>query len=99
VREYTVGVLGLAGLEHQAERNTLVPVAPCESNQTANVSITLNKGDRTTHVGTYPLSGVDALAKAAVINAVVQRVLAEWPNIAYSDQVATIVRELCSQKK
>ncbi len=73
--------------------------APCESHQTANVSITLNLGQETTHVGTYQLSDVDALAKAAVINTLVQRVLTEWPNVVYGDQLNELVRKLCNPKK
>ncbi len=46
----------------------------------------MNVGRVSNSVNTYPL-GKDAMAKARVIDMMVQRVLRRWPDVVYSDSI------------
>ena len=55
------------------------------------VSISLNLGRSSYRVGTYAVSGGDAMAQADVIDKIVREILARWPNVVYSDQIENFV--------
>jgi hypothetical protein len=59
----------------------------------ATISISLHFEHLSLQVNTYHLDGGDAMAKADVIDSLVQRVLSEWPTLVYSDQIKKLVRK------
>jgi hypothetical protein len=66
--------------------------APGEPNQTS-LTICLNMGRVTLHLGTYALAPGDALAQAKVLDLMAQRILRLWPKVASSNELDDFLRK------
>ena len=75
---------------------------PDEFDAAATVSIDLNLdiGRTSVRIGKFELSGGDSMAQAAVIQRVIQQILAGWPRTAYAGEIRRLVRAtLCESAR